>query len=165
MTTSRRDFLKTAGVAAGAISLASLPSWISSVTAAEEAAANGVDKNALADMALSTARKLGVSYADIRINRYRNESIATREQQVQNVSRGQNFGFGVRVLYKGTWGFASSRSVTPEDVRRITQQAVEIARANSVYQRKRSSLVPVEKVVTTWKSAFEKDPFEVSIDD
>jgi predicted Zn-dependent protease len=63
---------------------------------------------------------------------------------VQNVSRGQNFGFGVRVLYKGTWGFASSRSVTPEDVRRITQQAVEIARANAVYQRKRISLVPVE---------------------
>src|SRR4029079_19526304 len=140
-------------------------SWIDSVTAAEEAAANGVNKTALADIALNTARKLGVTYADIRINRYRNEFIATREQQVQNVSRGQNFGFGVRVLYKGTWGFASSRSVTPEDVRRITQQAVEIARANSVYQRKRISLVPVEKVVTTWKSAFEKDPFEVSIND
>ena len=84
---------------------------------------------------------------------------------MQNVSRGQNFGFGVRVLYKGTWGFASSRGVTPEEVRRVTQQAVDIARANSVYQRKRITLVPVEKVVTTWKSAFEKDPFEVSIDD
>src|ERR1044071_1013126 len=165
MTTSRRDFLRTAGVAAGALSLASLPSWIDSVTAAEEAAANGVDKNALADVALNTARKLGVSYADIRINRYRNESIATREQQVQNVSGGQNFGFGVRVLYKGTWGFASSRSVTPDDVRRITQQAVEIARANSNYQRKRVSLVPIDKVVTSWKSAFEKDPFEVSINE
>jgi TldD protein len=164
MTTSRRDFLKTAGVAAGALSLSYLPSWISSVTAAEDTAANGIDKNALADLALTTARRLGVTYADIRINRYRNESIATREQQVQNVSRGQNFGFGVRVLYKGTWGFASSRSVTPADVRRITQQAVDIARANSVYQRKRISLVPVDKVVTTWKSAFEKDPFEVSID-
>src|SRR5678816_4211521 len=165
MTTSRRDFLKSAGVAAGALSLSSLPDWITSVSAAEEAVANGIDKNALADVALSTAKRLGVTYADIRINRYRNESIATREQQVQNVSRAQNFGFGVRVLYKGTWGFASSRSVTPDDVRRITQQAVEIARANSVYQRKRISLVPVEKVVTTWKSAFEKDPFEVSIDD
>ena len=165
MTTSRRDFMKSAGVAAGALSLSSLPSWVSSVSAAEDAAENGIDKNALADEALSTARRLGVTYADIRINRYRNESLATREQQVQNVSRGQNFGFGVRVLYKGTWGFASSRSVTPADVRRITQQAVEIARANSVYQRKRISLVPVEKVVTTWKSAFEKDPFEVSIDD
>ena len=165
MTTSRRDFLKSAGVAAGALSLSSLPDWITSVSAAEEAVANGIDKNALADVALSTAKRLGVTYADIRINRYRNESIATREQQVQNVSRAQNFGFGVRVLYKGTWGFASSRSVTPADVRRITQQAVEIARANSVYQRKRISLVPVEKVVTSWKSAFEKDPFEVSIDD
>lgn len=163
--TSRRDFLRTAGVAAGALSLAKLPDWFSSVVAAEEAAANGVDKNALADVALTTARKLGVSYADIRINRYRNESISTREQQVQNVSRSQSVGFGVRVLYKGTWGFASSRSVTPEDVRRITQQAVEIARANSAYQRARVSLVPVDKVVTSWKSAFEKDPFEVSIDD
>src|SRR5215510_14513330 len=165
MTTSRRDFLKTAGVAAGAVSLPALPTWITDVVAAEETAANGIDKNALADVALSTARRLGVTYADIRINRYRNETIATREQQVQNVSRGQNFGFGVRVLYKGTWGFASSRSVTPADVRRITQQAVEIARANSVYQRKRISLVPVEKVVTTWKSAFEKDPFAISIDE
>jgi TldD protein len=165
MTTSRRDFIKTAGVAAGALSLPELPQWISSVAAAESAAAAEVDKNALADVALSTARKLGVTYADIRINRYRNEFINTRERQVQNVSRSQNFGFGVRVLFKGTWGFASSRSVTPEDVRRITQQAVEIARANSVYQRKRISLVPIEKVVTSWKSAFDKDPFEVSIDD
>ena len=48
MTTSRRDFLKTAGVAAGALSLSSLPSWINDVTAAEEAAANGINKNALA---------------------------------------------------------------------------------------------------------------------
>jgi TldD protein len=165
MTTSRRDFLKTAGVAAGTLALPELPAWLSSVVAAEETAAAAVDKNALADVALSTARKLGVTYADIRINRYRSESINTREQQVQNVSRGQNFGFGVRVLYKGTWGFASSRSVTPDDVRRITQQAVDIARANSVYQRKKVSLVPVDKVVTSWKNAFEKDPFEVSIDD
>src|SRR5688572_18674426 len=165
MTTSRRDFMKSAGVAAGALSLSSLPAWISDVVAAEEKAANGVDKNALADIAISTAKRLGVSYADIRINRYRNESISTREQQVQNVSRGQNFGFGVRVLYKGTWGFASSRRVTPNDVRRITRQAVNIARANSIYQRKKIAMVPVDKVVTSWKNAFERDPFEVSIDD
>ena len=109
MSTSRRDFLKTAGIAAGALSLPALPAWISDIVAAEEAAAAAVDKNALADIAMGTARSLGVTYADIRINRYRSESINTREQQVQNVSRGQNFGFGVRVLYKGTWGFASSR--------------------------------------------------------
>ncbi|MGI9165254.1 MAG: TldD/PmbA family protein, partial [Pyrinomonadaceae bacterium] len=165
MTTSRRNFIKTAGLAAG---VAALPSaslaWSGELEAAEAAAA-AVDKNALADIALSIARKLGVSYADIRINRYRTESINTREKQVQNVSRSQNFGFGVRVLFKGTWGFASSHNVTETEVRRITRQAVEIARANSVYQRKRVTLVPAPKVVTSWKSSFEKDPFEVSIDD
>ncbi len=166
MTTSRRDFIKTASLAAGVAALPSaLPAWIGEIETAEAAAAAAVDKNALADIALSTARKLGVTYADIRINRYRNEQISTREKQVQNVSRSQNFGFGVRVLFKGTWGFASSRNVTPEEVRRITRQAVDIARANSVYQRKRVTMAPAPKVVANWKSAFEKDPFDVSIDD
>ena len=166
MTTSRREFIKTAGLAVGVAALPlALPAWIGEVEAAEAAAFAAVDKNALADIALSTARMLGVTYADIRINRYRNEQISTREKQVQNVSRSQNFGFGVRVLFKGTWGFASSRNVTDADVRRITRQAVDIARANSVYQRKRITMAPAAKVVTTWKSAFEKDPFEVSIDD
>ncbi|HVQ39747.1 MAG TPA: metallopeptidase TldD-related protein [Pyrinomonadaceae bacterium] len=166
MTTSRRDFIKTAGIAAGAVALPStLPAFISEVEAVESSAAAGVDKMALADIALGTARSLGVTYADIRINRYRREQIGTREKQVQNVSRSQDFGFGVRVLFKGTWGFASSREVTPAEVRRITRQAVAIARANSVYQRKRITMAPAPKVVASWKSAFEKDPFDVGIDD
>lgn len=159
MTTSRRDFLKTAGVAIGAVTL---PSW---VFEAEAAAFTAVDKNKLADAALSTARRLGATYADIRINRYRFEAISAREQQVQNVSRSQSFGFGVRALVKGTWGFASSRIVTPEEVRRVTAQAVEIARANAAFQRKPIQVVPAQKIVTSWKGAFEKDPFDVPIDD
>ena len=166
MTTSRRNFLKTASVAAGVVVLpSSLPSWIRDIDAAEAEAAAAVDKNALADIALNTAKRLGASYADIRINRYRNEAISTREQQVQNVSRSQSFGFGVRILFKGTWGFASSRNVTAADVRRITLHAVEVARVNSVYQRKRIAMAPASKITASWKSFFEKDPFDVPIDD
>src|SRR5215472_3043932 len=117
---SRRDFLKTSGMVCTA---ALLPPWVVE-SEADEAAA--IDKSKLADLAISHAGKLGASYADIRINRYRNESIFTREQQVQNVSRTQNFGCGVRVLLKGAWGFAASYQVTPESVRRIVEQAVEI---------------------------------------
>ncbi|HEV2761373.1 MAG TPA: DNA gyrase modulator, partial [Pyrinomonadaceae bacterium] len=133
MTSSRRDFLKTAGVAFGALTL---PSWAFETEAGAAAAFAEVNKNNLADIALSTAKRLGATYADIRVNRYRFEAITTREQQVQNVSRTQSFGFGVRALVRGTWGFASSRIVTPEEVRRVTQTAVEIARANSQFQRK-----------------------------
>src|SRR6266851_1853266 len=159
MKATRRNFLKTTGLACGA---ASLPSWVFEAEAAEAAAI--IDKNQLADIVISGAKKLGVTYADIRINRYRNESIFTREQQVQNVSRTQSFGFGVRVLIKGAWGFAASYRVTAESVRRVTGQAVDIARANAVYQRRPIQMVPAAKVVASWKSAFGKDPFEVSLE-
>src|SRR5436190_12757756 len=134
MQTNRRDFLRTTSLACGA---ASLPGWI-----IEAEAAAALDKDELADSAISRAKKLGVTYADIRINRYRNESIFTREERVQNVSRTQSFGFGVRALAKGAWGFAASNVMTPESVRRVTGQAVEIARANSLYQRKPVKMAP-----------------------
>lgn len=161
MTNSRRDFLKTTGLT---LTAAALPAWVFE----QEAAASAMldqNKNRLADIALSTARRLGATYADIRINRNRFEQISAREQQVQNVSRTQDFGFGVRVLVKGTWGFAASNTVTPEEVRRITTQAIEIARANAAFQRKPVRLVPTPKVVANWKGAFEKDPFDISVDD
>ena len=159
MKPSRRHFLKTTGLVCGA---ASLPSWIVETQAAEAAAIN---KDKLADVALPLAKKLGATYADIRINRYRHESISTREERVQNVSRSQSFGFGVRVLVKGAWGFAASHLVTPESVRRITEQAVEIARANAMFQRRPVEMVSTPRVVAKWKSAFEKDPFDVATED
>jgi TldD protein len=158
MNFSRRNFLKTTGTACGAVLL---PSFVTEMEAAEAA---GIDKTRLAEAAISRAKKLGATYADIRINRYRNETIVTREQQVQNVSRTQSFGFGVRVLVKGAWGFAASYVMTPESVRRVTEQAVDIAKANAAYQRKPVSLLPAQTVTTHWKSAFKKDPFDVSTD-
>src|SRR5688500_13134051 len=102
MSVSRRDFMKAVGLTLG---FATMPAW---AYEAATAAYLGVTKDALADAALSAAKKLGASYADIRINRYRQENVSTRERQVLNASSGQNFGFGVRVLINGTWGFAAS---------------------------------------------------------
>src|SRR5436190_3314981 len=141
MNSSRREFLKTTALVCSA---ASLSAW---VFEAEAAAAAGIGRNKLADIAIARAKKLGATYADIRINRYRNESVFTREERVQNVSRTQSFGFGVRVLLKGAWGFAASHLVTPEAVRRITEQAIEIARANAAFQRRPVEMVPSPEVV------------------
>ena len=158
MNFSRRDFLMRTSLGCAA---ATLPSWVYEVEAAQAAA---IDKNELADVAISGAKRLGATYADIRINRYRTESIRTRENQVRNVARNQNFGFGVRVLVKGAWGFAASSRVTPEEVQRITEVAVEIARANSSYQSKSVQLVPAPEVTASWKSSFTTDPFDVPVD-
>src|SRR6267154_3733657 len=129
MNFSRRDFIKTTSVLCGAAAT-QLP-W--ELDAAEKETA-AVNKNELAALALACAKKLGANYADIRINNYRNESVFTREQQVLNVSRTRSFGFGIRVLYQGAWGFAASHIVTPESIRKVTDQAMDIARANSRYQ-------------------------------
>jgi TldD protein len=161
MKAARRDFLRTATAAAGAATFAP---WTLEAEATQNAAIDRL-KPRLAAAALATARRLGASYADIRINRYRFESVNTREQQVQNVARNQDFGFGVRVLVKGTWGFAASPIVTAEQVTRVTQTAVDIATANAAFQRKPITLAPVSKATANWKSVFEKDPFDVPIDD
>ena len=162
MKFSRREFIKTAGLTLGALTL---PSWVYHAEAYTGEFAANVDKDALADAALNTAKKLGASYADIRINRYRLEAIQTRERQVLNVSSGQNFGFGVRVLVNGTWGFAASPLVTADEVQRVTREAVDIAKANSLIQRKKIELVPTPRATANWKSSFEKDPFDVPTDE
>lgn len=155
---TRRRFLKRSGLALGA---AALPAWLLEHEGAQAAA---IDKPALAELALSVARKAGATYADIRINRYRYESIAAREKQVQAVSRTQSFGFGVRVLLNGAWGFAANREVTPEAVRRMAGLAVEIARANGIHQKTPNVLAPLPAQRSAWKSAFRKDPFDVPLD-
>jgi len=161
MSFRRRDFVKTAGIALGG---AALPGWARHPYAWSNAF-DEVNKNALADASLQTAKRLGASYSDIRINRYRSEAVSTRERQVQNVSRGENFGFGVRVLVNGTWGFSASPLVTADEVRRVTKEAVDIAKANSIFQKRKIQLAAAPKAVASWKSSFDKDPFDVPVDD
>jgi TldD protein len=117
-----------------------------------------------AGAALSRAAALGASYADIRINRYRRESIATRERQVQNVSRSASYGLGLRVLVNGAWGFAATNDVQPAAARLAAEQAVSIARANAALVTRKVVLADADKVVTTWNSAFKRDPFDVPLD-
>ncbi|NTV46606.1 MAG: TldD/PmbA family protein [Chlorobiales bacterium] len=119
----------------------------------------------LADVALSTARKLGSSYTDIRICRYNQEHITTREERVENIRNVSEIGFGVRVLVDGTWGFASSNCLSVTDVDRITRQAIEIAKANLILQKQRVELEHRTAYFDKWLMPMEKDPFTVSTDD
>jgi TldD protein len=158
MNISRRHFIKSTGALSAGATLTNWPLLQAADPPPQP------DKPGLANVCLALAKKLGADYADIRINRYREQGIATREERVLNVSESQSFGFGVRVLFKGAWGFSASHIVTPEAVERITTQAIEIAKANALFQRKPVKLVPADKVIANWKSAYEKDPFEAPTD-
>jgi TldD protein len=111
--------------------------------------------------ALETAKQKGASYADVRINRYVRQSVNTREKRVSNISNSESFGVGVRVIVDGTWGFAASQRVEPDEIDRIATQAVAIARANRVAQAKPVTLAPVKAYKDTWQTPTTKDPFRI----
>lgn len=117
----------------------------------------------LADAALATARAAGASYADIRVNRYRNQFIFTRDRRVQNIVNTEDYGFGVRVLVDGTWGFASSSNVRKDEIARVARQAVAIARANRRVNAEPVQLAPVAVYQDEWNTPVEKNPLEMPV--
>jgi TldD protein len=176
---TRREFIRTAGLASGAVvadrMLGGPGIW--SIQRLEAAPLTQAELKSLADVALARAKSLGCSYADIRINRYRNQvvGLSTRPDRaamgsgkvnnVPTVIESESFGFGVRVLHSGTWGFAASPKVTKEEVARITAEAVGVAKANATLQKRPVQLAPVPAYQDTWKTPLEKDPFAVPIQD
>jgi len=158
MAFSRREFIATGSALLAATSL---PDW---ADAFQPGATDDAKRAEAAEAALARATALGASYADIRINRYRRESIATRERQVQNVSRSTSYGLGLRVLVNGTWGFAATNIVDPASARAAAEQAVAIAKANALMTARKVVLASADKVVTTWANPIKRDPFEVSLE-
>jgi TldD protein len=126
MTMDRREFIQTTAALATAATLpARLPQADASV-------------KTLCLRALDTAKAAGASYADVRVARTRTQSVSTREQQITSLSDGETFGFGIRVLVAGAWGFAASRDLAAAEVDRVARLAVAQARAN-----RRALLQPV----------------------
>ena len=117
----------------------------------------------LADAALAAAKSAGASYADIRINRYRNQFIFTRDRRVQNIVNTESYGFGVRVIVDGTWGFASSSNVNKDEIARIAAQAAGIAKANRRLNAEPVRLAPVEAYNTSWNTPVKKNPFDMPL--
>jgi TldD protein len=124
------------------------------------------DERELTARALDAARSAGASYADVRIQRNRTQSIGTRERQITSFDDAETYGFGVRVLADGAWGFAASRDVNAEEVVRVARQAVAQARANARALTRPVQLAPVEAFPDVrWESPMRIDPFGVPVEE
>ena len=117
------------------------------------------------ERALDVAQNNGATYADIRIVRRENQNITVKNGIVQTLSLDDDFGFGVRVIANGAWGFASSNRLTEEEIDRIAAQAVTIAKASALTKAADIHIGPPEVHVDTYKTPMGIDPFEVSLED
>lgn len=116
-------------------------------------------------IAVAEVLRLGAEYADVRYMDRKQEPISTKNGAVQHMAVVEERGFGVRVLVKGGWGFASSNTVTESELKRCAKEAVSIARASARVQRQPIELSPVEAVKATYSTKVRIDPFEISMED
>jgi TldD protein len=159
----RREFIGLSGLGVVGMSVPLMGSPVS-LERLFEPSLPASTKKQLADVALNTAKSLGATYTDVRIGRYLNQFINTRENKVQNIVNTESFGVGVRVIANGTWGFAATNNVTPDGVKKITERAVAIAKANSKFQTEPVRLAPNKgHGEVAWNTPIQKNSFEVPV--
>jgi len=85
--------------------------------------------------------------------------------RLESADRADSFGFGVRAIADGAWGFAASQVVTADEADRVAALAVEIAKASALTKQRDAALAPVEPKTATYATPVEVDPFTMSVDD
>ncbi|WP_439489790.1 TldD/PmbA family protein [Algoriphagus sp.] len=165
---NRRDFIHLSGMGLGALATSGLL-MMGNPVSAEQLLVPGIDaaaKKVLADIALNAAKAKGATYTDVRIGRYLRQNLFTRDKNVQNISNGETFGVGIRVIANGTWGFSSTSDVSPDGIKKCAENAVAIAKANSKLQKEPVELAPEPgHGEVTWNTPIKKNALEIPVKD
>ena len=163
----RKDFLYLTGMGFGASMLSRIPVFGSPIQHGH--LLQGADvalKKKMADVALNAARSKGATYTDVRIGRYINQYVVTRENKVENIVDTESYGMGIRVIANGCWGFAATDKLDTDSIAKTAQMAVMIAKENSRLQTEPVQLAPQKGYgEVSWKTPIEKNGFDVPIKD
>jgi TldD protein len=180
---TRRDFVKTIG--ASALAFGALGGTVyTQATLPPFPKSRDPKYRNWSEAGLKAAKSLGCTYADIRFTRNRAQTLNVRNGRLTSGFQGyggfggggggqgggdasisETFGFGVRVIHSGVWGFASSPIVTPEEITRIVALATDVAKASAMAKKRDVILAPVPAYDEHWATPIETDPFSVSLED
>ena len=159
--------MQLSGMGFGAMMLPNVP-IVGNYVSQEALLESGIDvalKKRLADAALNAAKSKGATYTDVRIGRYLQQFVVTREDKVQNIVNTESYGVGVRVIANGCWGFAAVVDAKSEaDTAKAAEEAVAIAKANAKLMKQPVQLAPQKGYgEVSWKAPIQKNAFEVPI--
>ncbi len=119
----------------------------------------------LAELALKRLRAAGAEYGDIRILDSRTQVVQGEDRRIAALRDARDSGFGVRVLCRGAWGFAASSILSVEEVPRVADLAVQIAKGSASMTSEKVRLAEepahVDRVVTPLRI----DPFGVPLEE
>ncbi|MEW5701494.1 MAG: TldD/PmbA family protein [Candidatus Zixiibacteriota bacterium] len=112
---------------------------------------------------VASVRKSQASYADFRAVRITTEDVALADGQVDRIDRKVSFGFGVRALVDGAWGFAAAPGCDETSARTVLEEAIAIAHASALLMKEPVTLAPVKAVQADYKTLVITDPFAVEL--
>lgn len=119
----------------------------------------------LVGLALGLLRDLGAEFGEVRAERRVDETIRTKNLEVEVLSRRESVGIGIRVLHKGAWGFAATSDLSEQGIRKAAEQALAIAKATATLLREQVKLAPEPVHRGTYVTPIRKDPLSVPIQD
>ena len=102
----------------------------------------------LVDYAVEYARQRGATYAEARFERQEPEQFILKNGTLDALYVGADRGIGVRVLAKGSLGFAATNSLSKTDVKAVVDDAVKIAKASR--RTTPITFAQEEAVTTNW---------------
>ena len=110
----------------------------------------------LAQKAIEHAEKIKAGYVDIRIEDYSTSTIFRENKKFEDISFGNGFGLGVKVIHKGKLGFYSTTKADPIFA---VEQALKLAKVNPSREKiklKKSKTVK-SKIDDTGKNQINHD--------
>jgi TldD protein len=113
--------------------------------------------------ALDAISVSGLDYGDIRVVNRTTQNLSTRNTVVEAVESTSSLGFGIRVLYRGFWGFGASNDLSSQSIKETAKKALQIAKASASVGLKKVKLYPVKPVQAKYQTPLKIDPFTVSL--
>ncbi|WP_447978593.1 TldD/PmbA family protein [Candidatus Nitrospira bockiana] len=124
-----------------------------------------ITREEVIELVLSRVRASGAEYGDLRMQESLTQVVRGEDRRIAAVVDGEDSGFGVRVLYRGAWGFAASSVLTAGEVRRVTDLAVDIAKQSARLTHDPVRLCPEPVHVDTVSTPRRLDPFAVPLEE
>ena len=116
------------------------------------------------EIAMGIAKSMGADYADIRIQKTTQEWIYLEDTNFKQNAQGTVYGYGIRVLKDGAWGFAHSNIFNEDTVKKTVQRAFDIAKYSAILKKGAGITLANEKsYIAKYETPIKRDPFSVSI--
>ncbi len=108
------------------------------------------------------ALRLQCDYCDVRLQSRTGTSLEVKDGKLKSAVAGKEQGAGLRVLYKGAWGFYATNDLSDRTMQNALETAIALARAASGKEKTTLAEAPTVKDKVIWKPKKSPDDYDVS---